>query len=221
MLSNEQFVFDIGPDESKGETMGHLLAASYSYSYSSSGTSFIFELIFYFVTALGTYGAYKKAGQPGWAAFVPIYNFYILCKVAGRPVWWTWSLLLLIIPFLGWIAFLVIAIIVLNDVSKSFGHGGGFTVGLVLLSTIFWYILWLGSSTYRGPAAAAGAMGNPNQYPPQGPQGGYPPGGGYTPPPGQYPPVGQAPPPPPPTFPPQPGQTPPPPPPPGQMPPPQ
>jgi hypothetical protein len=209
VLSKEQFVFDIGPDESKGETMGHLLAASYSYSSSSSGTGFIFELIFYVVTALGTYGAYKKAGQPGWAAFVPIYNFYILCKVAGRPGWWTWSLLLLIIPFLGWIAFLVIAIIVLNDVSKSFGHGGGFTVGLVLLSTIFWYILWLGSSTYRGPAAAGGAMGNPNQYPPQGPQGGYPPPS--PPPPGfPSPPPGQMPPPP--------GQMPPPP---GQMPPPQ
>jgi hypothetical protein len=193
--------------------MGHLLAVTYYQSSSSGGSLaafYLIALVFYVITALGVYGTYKKANQPGWAAFVPVYNFYIMLKMVGRPTWWTWLILLPIIPLLGSIAFLVIYIIVLNDVSKSFGHGGGFTVGLVLLSVIFWYILWLGSSTYRGPAALA--SGFPTQYPP---------GGGYTPPPGQYPATGQAPPPPPPTFPSPPGQMPPPPPPPGQMPPPQ
>ena len=39
----------------------------------------------------------------------------------------------------------------LNDLSKSFGHGVGFTLGLLFLSLIFVYILAFGSSTYRGP----------------------------------------------------------------------
>lgn len=213
-----------GYEESKGEAMGHLMVAS------SGGTVFALFILYvavYFIFTLGVYGTYKKAGthgDPAWSAFVPIYNFIIMLKVAGRPLWWGWFLLLPIIPFLGSLALLVISIIVLNDVSKSFGHGGGFTVGLVLLSVIFWYILWLGKSVYRGPAGPAGtlAMGG---YPPQGgyaPQPGYPPQGGYAPPPG-YPPAGQAP--PPPTYPPA-GQAPPPPPvppagpPPGQAPPP-
>jgi hypothetical protein len=205
-----------GYGESKGETMGHLMIAS------SGGTVFAFFILYvalYFIFTLGVYGTYKKAGpngDPAWSAFVPIYNFIVMLKVAGRPLWWGWFLLLPIIPFLGSLALLVISIIVLNDVSKSFGHGGGFTVGLVLLSVIFWYILWLGKSVYRGPAGPAGtmAMGGPQPgYPPQGgyaPQPGYPPQGGYAPQPG-YPPAGQAP--PPPAYPPA-GQAPPPPPPP-------
>jgi len=48
---------------------------------------------------------------------------------------------------------LIISIIVYYDLSRSFGHGGGFTVGLVFLSWIFLLILWLGQSEYRGPAA--------------------------------------------------------------------
>jgi hypothetical protein len=186
--------------------MGHLLASS-----SGGGGVLFFYLVFYIVFTLGAWGTYKKAGAygaPAWSAFVPIYSFIVLLKIAGRPTKWAWFLLLLIVPIVGSIALLVVSVIVLNDVSKSFGHGGGFTVGLVLLGPIFWYILWLGQSQYRGPAALAGGYGN------MPPGGGYPPaGGGYPPAGGGYPPP---PPPPPPSFPPPPNQ---PPPPPGSMPP--
>jgi len=189
-------------------------------------------VVLYVVFALGAWGAYKKAspqGDPAWAAFVPIYNFIVLLRVAGRPVTWAWFLLLVFIPIVGSLALLVVSIFVLNDVSKSFGHGSGFTVGLVLLAPIFWYILWLGPSTYRGPAGPAGmgggyggGGGGYGQYPSQG---GYPAAGGYgaPPQPGSAlppPPPGQIPPPPltpPPGAPP--GPMPPPPAPPGQMPP--
>ncbi len=192
--------------------MGHLMVAT------SAGGVFALIILYiavYIIFTLGVYGTYKKAGpngDPAWAAFVPIYNFIIMLKVAGRPLWWGWFLLLPIIPFLGSIALLVISIIVLHDVSKSFGHGGGFTVGLVLLSVIFWYILWLGQSQYRGPAGPAGLNMAGGGYAP-------PPGSGY-PPAGQayYPPAGQAPPPPQPGYPPA-GQAPPPPMPPGGPPP--
>jgi hypothetical protein len=189
--------------------MGQLLAAS------AGGVALLIPLyiIIYIVFSLGVYGSYKKAGQygdPAWSAFIPIYSFYVMLKIAGRPTWWTWFVLLPIIPFLGSLAFLVIAIIVLHDVSKSFGHGGGFTVGLVLLSIIFWYILWLGSSQYRGPAGPLGAGG------PSGggyiPEPGYPSQPGYPPPsqPGWTPPSAPAYPPPPGQIPPPPGQVPPP-----------
>ncbi len=196
-------------------------------------------LVLYLVFALGAWGAYKKAspqGDPAWAAFVPIYNFIVLLRVAGRPVTCAWFLLLVFIPIVGSLALLVVSIIVLNDVSKSFGHGGGFTVGLVLLPVIFWFILWLGKSTYRGPQGPTGVGGfgsepgypvqggyppPPAGYPPQGgyapapppaPGAGYPPapqpGTAYPPPPPPPPPSGSAPPPPPPTPPPSPPETP-------------
>lgn len=108
----------------------------------------VFGLIGYVVSALGLMGVFTKAGKPGWAAFVPIYNVIVLLEVVGRPLWW---FVLFLIPGVNVVA----SIIVMNDLSKSFGHDVGFTVGLVLLSVVFLWILWLGSSTYRGPAAAA------------------------------------------------------------------
>ena len=105
----------------------------------NGGGIFIFlvlALLFYVLSALPVWGTFQKAspqGEPAWAAFVPIYNFIVLLRIAGRPKTWAWFLLLLLIPTVGGIALFVIWIIVLNDVSKSFGHGGGFTVGLVLL----------------------------------------------------------------------------------------
>jgi len=86
---------------------------------------------------------FSKAGQPGWAAIIPIYNLYVMCKVAGRPGWW---LLLCLIPFLN-----VIILIILNfDIAKRFGKSGGFAVGMILLPFIFWPILGFGSATYQG-----------------------------------------------------------------------
>ena len=158
-------------------------------------------IVVYIVIALGMYGTFKKAGQPGWAAFIPFYNWWVMLKVAGRPESWFWFIFLGVIPFIGWIGVLVVGIIVLNDISKSFGHEAAFTVGLVLLSPIFWYILWLGPSTYRGPAAAVPAGYPPGGYAPQ-PGQGYPPQGGYAPQPGQAYPPQQAP----QAYPPQPGQ---------------
>jgi hypothetical protein len=120
--------------------MGAVLAAV------NGGLVFILIVVFYVVACLPLMGVFAKASQPGWAAFVPIYNTLVLLKLVGRRWWW---LLLFLIPFVGWI----FAIIVMYDLSRSFGHGGGFTVGLVLLGWIFLLILWLGASQYRGPAA--------------------------------------------------------------------
>jgi hypothetical protein len=84
---------------------------------------------------------FSKAGQPGWAAIIPIYNVLVLLKVAGKPGWW---LILFLIPVVS----LVIAIITLHGVSTSFGKGAGFTVGLVLLPIVFFPMLAFGSATY-------------------------------------------------------------------------
>lgn len=92
---------------------------------------------------------FSKAGEPGWAAIVPIYNLYVLFKIAGRPWWW---LLLLLIPLVN----LVIYIIVYIDLAKSFGKGVGFGIGILLLSFIFLPILGFGSARYLGPAGSGG-----------------------------------------------------------------
>jgi hypothetical protein len=86
---------------------------------------------------------FQKAGEPGWAAIIPIYNYLIVIKVAGKQWWW---ILLMLIP----IANLVVYILILDGLSKSFGKGAGFTVGLFFLRFIFIPILGFGKAQYIG-----------------------------------------------------------------------
>jgi hypothetical protein len=87
---------------------------------------------------------FVKAGKPGWAAIVPIYNGIVILQIAGRPVWW---FLLYLIPLVN----IIIAIIVMIDFAKSFGKGVGFAVGLIFLPIIFFPILAWGDAEYLGP----------------------------------------------------------------------
>ena len=87
---------------------------------------------------------FVKAGHPGWAAIIPIYNIYIMTKIAGKPGIWT---LLCILPIVN----IIFTIWLYNMVSKSFGYDEGFTVGLVLIGLVFWPILGFGSAKYQGP----------------------------------------------------------------------
>lgn len=100
------------------------------------------------VVIAGVWKVFEKAGQPGWAAIVPIYNVYIMTQIAGRPWWW---LLLMFIPIVG----LIVGILLSIDIAKSFGKGTGFAIGLVFLAPIFFCILGFGSAQYAGPSAAA------------------------------------------------------------------
>ena len=104
-------------------------------------------------------GIFRKAGAPIWGAFVPIVNFYFLLKIVGRPGWW---LILYFIPCVNLIIYLIVA----YDLSKSFGHGFPFFLGLVFLSVFF--LLWLSYSgdRYVGPAGGDyGAISKPNPPP--------------------------------------------------------
>lgn len=102
------------------------------------------------VVIAGMWKTFEKAGQPGWAILIPIYNAYVLCKVAQRPGWWV---LLMLVPVVS----LVIAIIVAIDVAKHFGKGVGFGLGLAFLAPIFYPILGFSDATYLPTASAAPA----------------------------------------------------------------
>jgi len=85
---------------------------------------------------------FTKAGQPGWAILVPIYNAYVMLKIAGKPGWW---LILLLIPIVN----IVIGIMALAGLASNFGKGGGFVVGLLFLPFVFYPILAFGSAEYQ------------------------------------------------------------------------
>lgn len=91
---------------------------------------------------------FEKAGKPGWAAIIPIYNAVVFLQIVGRPVWW---ILLFLIPVVN----IVVGFLVALDLSRSFGHDLAFALGLFFLGFIFYPILAFGGDTYRGPAAAS------------------------------------------------------------------
>ena len=114
---------------------------------------FIFFLIWLAIVVAVIAGGWKmfeKAGKPGWAFIVPIYNAIVLLEITGRPIWW---IILLIIPIVGF----VVGIIVCIDLAKSFGQDALFGIGIVFLGFIFIPILGFGDAKYVGPAAAAAA----------------------------------------------------------------
>jgi hypothetical protein len=95
------------------------------------------------VMIVAVWKIFTKAGKPGWASIVPIYNIIVWLQVVNRPIWW---ILPLFIPIVGFI----VAIILTNDLAKAFGKGVGWTIGLLFLPMVFLPILGFGDDEYVG-----------------------------------------------------------------------
>lgn len=119
----------------------------------SAGVMAVVAVIYLAVFALMIVSMWKlfvKAGKPGWASIVPIYNSYIMTQIAGRPWWW---LLLMLIPVAG----IVFAIIIVLDFVKSYGKGTGYAVFALFLPIIAYPIMALDKNVvYHGPAGPDG-----------------------------------------------------------------
>ncbi len=84
---------------------------------------------------------FSKAGQPGWASIIPVYNIVVLLEIAGKPGWWFF---LMLIPGVN----IFISIILWHSISLSFGKGVGFTVGIFFLGIVFLPILAFSDAEY-------------------------------------------------------------------------
>ncbi|HEY3822856.1 MAG TPA: DUF5684 domain-containing protein [Polyangiaceae bacterium] len=121
--------------------------SAHEVEYSSSGggvVGIIFSLIYLAVIVLlvaGVWKTFTKAGEPGWAAIVPIYNVITILKLGGKP--WYWAF----IPVVGPIMMIIAEI----EIAKRFGKGAGFGIGLAFLPFIFWPMLGFGSATAGAP----------------------------------------------------------------------
>lgn len=128
---------------------GSLLLAQLESSGGSGGVlGVVFLLVPLAVCAgvlAGVWKTFVKAGKPGWAALVPIYNLIVLLQIAGRPVWW---LVLFCVPLVN----LVVTVIVAVDVAKRFGRGAGFGLGLALFGFVCFPILGFGDARYTRAA---------------------------------------------------------------------
>ena len=104
----------------------------------------LFAIAITVLVIAGQWRVFTKAGRPGWACLVPIYNWYVIIKIAGKPGWW---LLLCLVPLVN----IVIGFIVMFALAERFGKGAGFALGLIFLGVIFYPILGFGDARYTPP----------------------------------------------------------------------
>jgi hypothetical protein len=89
---------------------------------------------------------FVKAGKPGWAAIVPIYNMIVILEIAGKPIWW---FILMLIPLVN----IIVLILVYIAFARNFGKGVGFAIGMLILPFIFFPMLAFGDARYQPVAA--------------------------------------------------------------------
>lgn len=98
------------------------------------------------LTIVAMWKVFTKAGKPGWAAIVPIYNIIVMLEVAELPLWY---LVLYFIPF----ANIYMAFKLPIEIAHKFGKTTGFGVGMAFFGPIFYSILAFGSAQYEGTVA--------------------------------------------------------------------
>ncbi len=126
------------------------------------GTLYIFGMLFgYLLLALGRWQMFEKMGQPGWKGFIPIYSDYVLygscwetgffwialaasaiCALGGAD---SRSLLVSLAGVIGTALEFLLSL----RVSRAFGHGIPFAVGLTLFNPLFVLYLGFGPDRYR------------------------------------------------------------------------
>lgn len=110
---------------------------------------------------------FTKAGEKGWKSLIPLYNSYITFKIFWKSqMFWVviagtffCSLLAALVgtetafgvmfTFIGAVFSAVVTLLLYYRMSKSFGHGIPFTLGLIFLPNIFTLILAFGKDKYK------------------------------------------------------------------------
>jgi len=114
------------------------------YAFLAAYSIFVLVIVGFFVFV--NWKLFEKAGKPGWAAIVPIYNIIVYLEIVKMPIWW---LILMLIPCVNFVAFSAIGIIGSLRLAKAFGKDTGFAIGLILLPIVFLPLLVFSNAEYQ------------------------------------------------------------------------
>lgn len=104
---------------------------------------FVFIIGFALIPIISMWMIFTKAGKPGWAAIVPIYNLYVLMEIAEKPMLW---FILALVPCVN----IFIMIMTTLELAKKFGKDQMFGIGMILLPFVFYPMLAFGKAQYLG-----------------------------------------------------------------------
>jgi len=105
-------------------------------------TYMILILVIAVIMIVANWKVFTKAGKPGWASIIPLYNMYVMFEIAGIN---GWMFLLTFVP----IANIIIQIMLYLNLAKKFEKSTGFAIGLILLNPIFLLMLAFGNAEYN------------------------------------------------------------------------
>jgi hypothetical protein len=102
----------------------------------------IFSLILSLISIISYWKIFTKAGKPGWASIVPIYNIIVMLEITELPIWY---IVLYLIPIAN-----IYAVFKVNiEMAKKFGKSTGFGIGMVFLPIIFIPLLAFSDNVYK------------------------------------------------------------------------
>ncbi|MDD7453952.1 MAG: DUF5684 domain-containing protein [Blautia obeum] len=134
------------------------------------GIYLVFAFIWWLLQIIANWNIFTKAGEAGWKSIIPVYSDYISYKIAWQPSYFwlvfvlgiitsvangmadpngTITTILLIVSLIR-IILAIISILYCIKLSRAFGHGIGFAIGLMFLQPIFMLILGFGNDPYYG-----------------------------------------------------------------------
>ncbi len=108
----------------------------------------------YVVVALSLMKIFKKAGVPGWAAWVPFYNNWKLLEIGGQQGFWA---VLAIIPIVN-IASAVFMYIAMYHIGKKLGKGGEFVLWAIFIPLVWFIWLAVDKSKWHDKASSAPSL---------------------------------------------------------------
>lgn len=91
---------------------------------------------------IGMWVVFQKAGEPGFKSIIPIYNFYVLMQISGKPGWWV--AVIMFVPVVG----LALYLLAMLSLAEKFNRSPVFGIGLTFLPMIFFPLLAFGGSQY-------------------------------------------------------------------------
>ena len=114
------------------------------------------------VSIVSMWKLFTKAGKPGWASLVPVYNLVVMVEIVGRPLWWV---AMFFIP----VANIVFGVMLYLDLAKAYGKDSGWGILLILFPIVMMPIMAFSKNIrYVGPVASpVGAPVPPVATPPQ------------------------------------------------------
>ena len=129
------------------------------------GSTYAVVFALFAASLVGMWKLFVKAGKPGWAAIVPLYNDAVLVEICGLPAtykYYLWASIILIPAVLGCFGVFIIAGIIvryfmLRVLLASFGRPNEplNVVGALLFPYVTYPSIGFGSDTYLGVQAAA------------------------------------------------------------------